>query len=102
MKTLALVYLPVRSFSDDVISISGIDYGNNIHVSDLPDLNPQFFLGKDINGEDILCTVKDTTAPLTAVFADAQGNYTTKAEIAPATVGAELVGGRPSKRKPRA
>ena len=93
--TLAVVCFPDVAIDAQVNSIGGADYPSGTVASDLPGLNPQFFPGRGVDGQYLLCTTKTTDAPLLGVF----GNHHTIAVLAPPTVVVGFVGGRPDDRR---
>lgn len=99
MKTLAIVFFPVKNIGDAVVSIGNATYPASATAANLPSTEGQFFHARDINGNTILCTVKATDIGLPAVFFDGIANYTADAIIAPPTVVVEFIGGRPNERR---
>lgn len=98
MKTLAIVFFPVKNLTDAVVTIGASTYPASTQAGNLPSINAQFFMGRDIDGNNILCCVKSTDKPLPAVFNDGTANYNADAVIAPPTVVVDFVGGRPNDR----
>lgn len=98
-RQLAIVFFRGVSLTDTVSAIGNSTY-SDILVSDMPGDNPQFFLGQDLNGAPILCTVKTTEAFLVGSFASlSSGDFNVEAELAPLTVQVDFIGGRPDDRR---
>lgn len=93
------VSFDINDVSNLVISIGTMkpDSMSPVPISDLAATNPQYWIEKDVQGIDHLCTTQVEGAPLEAVFDDGVSPYMVTGR---AFVGVEFWGGHPVHRPP--